>query len=139
MLKEKRVRLPATTVSVSVEPAADGAATVVIRFTDDRAEAPHRTRQPVLRLLQGGLLAAGRRKEAHSVAFHEGEKMSTKPHRNIRDTIGRVVLPAEIFSDPSSANAIALTRPEAPPDKPGERFCDPVPIDLDEYLGKLMA
>ena len=65
--------------------------------------------------------------------------MSTKPHRNNRDTISRVVLPAEIFSDPSSANAIALTRPEAPPDKPGERCCDPVPIDFDEYLGKLLA
>jgi len=58
MLKEKRVRLPATTVSVSVEPAADGAATVVIRFTDDHAKAPGGTRFPVLRLLRGGLLAA---------------------------------------------------------------------------------
>jgi len=58
MLKEKRVQLPATTVSVSVEPAADGAATVVIRFTDDHAKAPGGTRFPVLRLLRGGLLAA---------------------------------------------------------------------------------
>lgn len=49
-VREKRIRLPATTLAVSVEPAQDGAATVVIRY---RVEAPGRDR-PHLRVLDGG-------------------------------------------------------------------------------------
>ena len=54
-VKEHRVRLPRSTVSVSVEPAGEeGYATVVIRYrTAERAEERPR---PRLRLVQGGAL-----------------------------------------------------------------------------------
>lgn len=65
--------------------------------------------------------------------------MSAKRTPHDRRTISRVVLPPEIFTDPSSADAIALARPEAPPDDTGGRSFDPAPIDFDEYLDKLLA
>ena len=46
-----RVRLPASTVPVAIEPSADGAATVVIRYR--RA-----VQRPLLQVLEGGLSAA---------------------------------------------------------------------------------
>lgn len=60
IVREKRIRLPATTVAVSVEPAQNGAATVVIRY---RVEAPGRDR-PRLRVLDGGRSAVGHEEPA---------------------------------------------------------------------------
>ena len=54
-LVERRVRLPANTVSVTLQPDASGMAEVVIRY---RA-VPRRARRPQLRLLRGGSEESG--------------------------------------------------------------------------------
>lgn len=43
--------------------------------------------------------------------------------------ITQVLLPLDIFDDPTSADAIALIRPAPLPDKPGEHCANHLPDD----------
>jgi len=67
--------------------------------------------------------------------FHK-ETRAMKP-KSSHHTIERVVLPIEIFDDPTSADAIMLTRPNAVlADEPGERCSDQVTTDSEKRLDK---